>query len=111
MKLKDSAASEGTHPNDYIVTWSEGAVLAGRAWLEDSCTGLARNALGSVGRCWDSTPILSQLRNLNSDPAADSSSSMMLQRQCAEGGRFRSWLQGNCCSDLPAKPRLVFQVD
>jgi hypothetical protein len=74
MKLKDSAASEGTHPNDYIVTWSEGAVLAGRAWLEDSCTGLARNALGSVGRCWDSTPILSQLRNLNSDPAADSSS-------------------------------------
>jgi len=39
-------------------------------------------------------PFLAQVRNLNSDPAAGSSSSMMLQRQCVEGGRFRRWLQG-----------------
>ena len=48
-------------------------------------------------------PFLSELRNLNSDPAAGSSSSMMLRRQCVEGSRFRRGCRGECCSDLPAR--------
>jgi hypothetical protein len=54
------------------------------------------------------------LRSLNSDSALQSSSPMILEysvwREVVSGGR-ESCMQGICCCDLLAKPRLEFQFD